>query len=447
MGIGSIQRSMGPIACLLSLLSFIPLLACQGAPGPPAATADHAPLEGYLDRSSYAPGEEVRMHVHALAGAFSYSVFRLGQDQRPLVIAENLAANAQVYPPRAFAEGAGWAATCTFTLPDDWPSGLYMVKLKTVRSQSPEDVFHMPFVLRGRKGPGMPSVVVMSNIFTWQAYNAWGGGSYYKGDHPRAPEDSYEPIISLKRPNLAASRDTPIGHTGYAEKHIHTFLQRHGIAYHQISDLDLHQDPTALEGYRVLVINTHSEYWTREMIDRLEAFLGSGGRVLNLSGNVIWWKVTLKGDQLECRKDKGIHSQTGERGGKWKDLGRPSQPILGVGSDPRGIHTFAAFQVLEPSHWLFRGAGLGSGDLIGVQGLNEGGASGGEEDKVGPLIPSGAVHLAHGLNPGQGGADIVFFETPQGGAVLSAGSISFCGSLMVDKALDTLIMNFMDAYR
>ena len=194
--------------------------------------------------------------------------------------------------------GAGWGATCRFTLPLEWPSGLYAVKLKTAHGHRPEDVFHLPFVLRGRKGPGMPSVVVMSNTFTWQAYNPWGGGSFYKGDHPRAPEDSYETVINLQRPNLATARDTPIGHTGYAEKH---------------------------------------------------------------------------------------------------------------------IHTYAPFQVLEPSHWLFRGAGVAEGDLIGTQGLNEGGASGGEEDKVGPLTPPGAVRLAHGLNPGQGGADIVFFETPRGG--------------------------------
>jgi hypothetical protein len=57
------------------------------------------------------------------------------------------------------------------------------------------------------------------------------------------------------------------------------------------------------------------------------------------------------------------------------------------------------------------------------------------------------VHLAHGLNPGQGGADIVFFETPQGGAVLSTGSISFCGSLVVDPALETMVLHFLDAYR
>jgi hypothetical protein len=427
------------------------LALCLGLPvrpgaahPPPDLQRDPAPVEGYLDRVSCAPGETLTLRVHALAGSFSYSVLRLGGDERPLAVAEDLPGRPQACPFRAFATGAEWTPTCSFTVPADWPSGLYAVKLKDA---SAGHAFYMPFVLRGTKGPAQPPVVVMANTFTWQAYNPWGGGSFYKGDHPRAPEDSYETLVSLARPDLAASRNSPGGHTGCAEKHIHTFLMGHGIAYHQIADLDLHQDPSALEGYRLLVIATHSEYWSRQMLDRLEAFLQAGGSVLNLSGNVIWWKVTLRGNQLECRKDRGIHAQTGERGGKWKDLGRPSGPILGVQSDPRGIHTYAPFQVRAADHWLFRGTGVRPGDRIGASGLNEGGASGGEEDKVDALTPPGAVRLAHGLNPGQGGADLVYFRTPWGGEVLSAGSISFCGSLVVDPVLDRLVMNFLGRYR
>jgi len=31
--------------------------------------------------------------------------------------------------------------------------------------------------------------------------------------------------------------------------------------------------------------------------------------------------------------------------------------------------------------------------------------------------------------------------------VLSTGSISFCGSLVVDPALETMVLHFLDAYR
>lgn len=433
------------------LLPFL-LLACQEPP-PPAATPgvraqiDPAPIEGYLDRVSVAPGEPLALHVHTQAPRYGVSVVRLGLDERPLARRLDLEGQAQIQPVKGFQQGAGWGVSTRVALPDTWPSGLYALRLFTEGAAARPDVFTVPFVLRGRKGLDHPSVVVMANTFTWQAYNAWGGGSFYKGEHPREPEDSFETLVSLARPDLAASRNSPEGHTGCAEKHLHTFLQGEGIGYDQIADLDLHEDPAALDGYRVLVLNTHAEYWTAEMYDRLEAFLGRGGSVLNLSGNVLWWKVTLRDGQLECRKDRGRHAQTGEPGGKWKDLGRPSQPVLGVGSDPRGIHTYAPYQVLAPDHWLFQGTGLRPGDLVGAAGLNRGGASGGETDKAGPLTPPGATHLAHGLNPGGGGADLVYFRTPAGGAVLSAGSISFAGSLVVDPALRILVRNFLAAYR
>jgi hypothetical protein len=306
--------------------------------------------------------------------------------------------------------------------------------------------YYIPFVIKGRKGEDLPPIVVMSNTLTWQAYNSWGGGSFYKGN-PRDPQDSLEPLLSYDRPSNATRHDSPKGHTGCAERHTSAFLLQHGYRFHWLADRDLQDDPKALDGYRILVIHTHAEYWTSEMIDRLEAFLRGGGSVLNISGNAIYWKVTLRGDQVECRKFGGIHVQTGEKGGRWKHLGRPSEPLLGVGSDARGIHTFAPFRVMDGSHWLFQGTGLRDGDFVGAQGLNEGGGSGWETDKLGPGAPASAVLLARGLNPGHGGADVVYFETPQGGAVLSAGSISFPGSLVVDANLQILVGHFLDAWQ
>jgi len=127
-------------------VSLAPMLSCEGASGTVPPMRDQAPVEGYLDRASYAPGDPVVMHVHALQGSFSYSVFRLGQDQQSLAIVENLRGIRRVYPHRAFAVGAGWTPSCTFNLPGDWPSGLYVVKLKSTPHDAPEKAFHMPFV-------------------------------------------------------------------------------------------------------------------------------------------------------------------------------------------------------------------------------------------------------------------------------------------------------------
>ena len=46
--------------------------------------------------------------------------------------------------------------------------------------------------------------------------------------------------------------------------------------------------------------------------------------------------------------------------------------------------------------------------------------------------PAGTVLLAKGLNPDEGGAEIVVFETPSGGGTFSVGSIVWPASLLVD---------------
>ena len=46
--------------------------------------------------------------------------------------------------------------------------------------------------------------------------------------------------------------------------------------------------------------------------------------------------------------------------------------------------------------------------------------------------PKNVRLLAKGLNPDEGGAEMVIFETPSGGSVFSAGSINYAASLPVD---------------
>ena len=54
--------------------------------------------------------------------------------------------------------------------------------------------------------------------------------------------------------------------------------------------------------------------------------------------------------------------------------------------------------------------------------------------------------LARGLNPDNGGAHMVFFETPGGGAVFSAGSICWPSSLLVDEAVSKITANVVKRF-
>jgi hypothetical protein len=73
----------------------------------------------------------------------------------------------------------------------------------------------------------------------------------------------------------------------------------------------------------------------------------------------------------------------------------------------------------------------------------EGGASGHETDKVSPSSPEGVRKLAKGMNVDEGGADLAYFETATGGAVFSAGSITWPSSVLVDDHVSTITANVL----
>jgi N,N-dimethylformamidase len=54
--------------------------------------------------------------------------------------------------------------------------------------------------------------------------------------------------------------------------------------------------------------------------------------------------------------------------------------------------------------------------------------------------------LAHGLNPDEGGAHLAYFETPGGGAVFSAGSITYPTALLCDAAVSNVTANVLDRF-
>ncbi|HJN29222.1 MAG TPA: DUF6605 domain-containing protein [Candidatus Latescibacteria bacterium] len=72
--------------------------------------------------------------------------------------------------------------------------------------------------------------------------------------------------------------------------------------------------------------------------------------------------------------------------------------------------------------------------------------SGHETDKISANSPANARLLAKGLNPDEGGAEMVHFDTPDGGGVFSVGSISWPASLPVDSHVSRITHNVLTRF-
>ncbi len=257
-----------------------------------------------------------------------------------------------------------------------------------------------------------------------------------------------------------------------ADTHILGWLEHCGERFDVITDEDLHQEGLSLlENYRVVLTGSHPEYHSAAMLDALEAFVHRGGRLMYLGGNGFYWRIsfnpTLPG-VIECRKSEvGIRayaplpgeffaSFTGEYTGLWRRNGRPPNRLVGVGMVSQGFDVSAPYRRTQASRdaraaFIFEGV---DDEIIGDFGLSGGGAAGLELDAVDHALgtPEHALVLASSERhtdvylmtpedmldpvPGLGGteadiirSDMVFFETPGGGAVFSTGSIAWAGSM------------------
>ncbi|NQY66764.1 MAG: hypothetical protein HRT72_03455 [Flavobacteriales bacterium] len=398
-------------------------------------------IEGYLDQISYKPGETINMMIHSVSEEYSLSIIKYGEHEDLLYESEVLSPNPQNYFCYSYSLGCDWNRTHHFEIPIDYKSGLHAVKLQTTNGNS----FYIPFVMKPYYKKPSTKIAVLASTNTWQAYNKWGGGSFYNLNH--RDDIDYAQKISTERPNSIITPYGDYGHLVNGELHILRWLEKQYYHFDLFADIDFHTNYSLFENYDVILISTHSEYWSLEMMNNLERFLASGKNVMYLSGNGLYWKTVVAYDRLEVRKDYTNHTYDEGAGGRWRDVELPEAALIGLEYTSAGFGTWAPFEVLNESHWIFKNTNLKNGDLFGEDGINGGGASGWETDKINPnLSPSNLDHIAKGTNPGDGGADMIYFETQNGGKVFSAGSISYGGSLIIDPIVSQITKNVVDSF-
>jgi N,N-dimethylformamidase len=355
-------------------------------------------------------------------------------------------------------------------------TGLYYFHAATAAGSA----FSFPWVVAPAR-PSAPVAVLASDI-TWNAYNNFGGRSnyvhadalppaptvnsrqelarYLDPEHSTWGHASYAPL-SFERPEPINHIDPgekvtdPIEgraacHVAPAEWRLLGWLEREGFPYDLYSETQLDAGVLDLAAYRVLVLGPHPEYWTRRMYDRVKEWVfRDGGRLMYLGGNGLNCAVEIGGDDTMVVRNGAIRGLWPEAIGaasRFALFHESEAHLLGVVFTPAGMMTAAPYRVLDAGHWAFAGTGLRDGDLFGERSLHRrcpGGASGHETDKVGPGSPPQARVLARGMNADEGGADMVCFDTPGGGAVFSAGSICYVSSLLVDDHVSRVTANVL----
>ena len=339
------------------------------------------------------------------------------------------------------------------------------------------------YILYGNHARGNTNQVYRERI------NAWNARQWTPDEHPEYGLSTYNfhsdgsgisyasrlrPMMNMRSGFISIPEFPGSGLRHFpADTHLFAWLEAMGHNFDVITDEDLHeQGVSSIESYKVVLTTTHPEYHTKQTLDALKDYSERGGTLMYLGGNGFYWRIAkhqeLDGVYEVRRAEGGIrawgaepgeyyHSFDGTYGGLWRRNGRPPQQLVGVGFSAQGFMEGTYYRrnrnpENQKVEWIFAGV---DEDILGDFGLIGCGAAGYELDRVDYALgtPQNVFILASSENHNDNfilvheeqlthvsnsagepesnliRADMIYYETPNGGAVFSVGSISFCGSL------------------
>lgn len=400
----------------------------------------------YADKRGVGAGEPLVLYIHSLVDEVTVEVYRVGRTLERVAKHDNIRAFRQSKNALAYRDGAGFTPSFRLETNKTWESGMYAVKVTGGGADAWVSFILSQPLLGERK-----STVVVASTNTWNAYNDWGGASLYGYAEKDESHRGASPLVAFDRPNPDAAPTATDAGAGYQAGHLANgerlllgWMDEKGMSYDMVASELLERNPRALDGYSTVVLNTHPEYWTHEMYRSIRLHLERGGSVAALSGNSLYWRTTIRGNQMETQKSGQNHLHDGEAGGLWRAVGEPESAVLGVEYTSWGFGSTGSYEVEVPDHPIFAGTNLEKGDVIGQNGYRHRhgiGASAWETDKMSPSSPPQTKLLARGTNK-VGGAHMTFYETGRGGAVFSVGSLTYNKSLDFDSSISRITENF-----
>lgn len=416
---------------------------------------------GYASKVSVVPGESLSFHIsNSRRDAYSLSVYREGASRQLVATIPNVRTRSYNCGGKS-RTGCGWPAAVTFTVPADWPSGIYTVDIP--RSTGRAD--QMLFFVREANAGAASRMLFLGSVNTWHAYNDFGGASLYGfGSSDKVQQVTFDRPFDGSGLGLYTRWERPF--VQWAEG------AGYRMAYAATYDLEF--IPDLLSHYDVAVIAGHSEYWTWAMRQQVRDFVARGGRFINLSGNTMWWQVRFEDNgrtmiAYKNWREDPIQTREGATDLNW------DYPIFDSSFNVIGLHwpyggypggNGDGYYAVQTGHWVYAGSGLRENDLFGRGPTRDTSIHDKESDGLafncaadgstilGPITATGTprTFTILGLTPVyskqrdvDGVAMMGLYTTPAGGAVFSAGTTGW--SLGLDQpAVDRITRNVIDRF-
>jgi hypothetical protein len=455
-------------------------VACENTKtGTPESTwkvsgAGSSNLQGFSTDISVNVGATIGFKIDTTLSSYSMDIYRMGyyQGNGARKIASVSAPTATDQPACKTESTTGlidcgnWSQSASWTAPSDAVSGIYFALISSGSSKS-----QIPFVVRDDSSHS--DLFMQTSDTTWQAYNSWGGNSFYVGGPGTSGNTPRAYKLSYNRPFATNSGDTVHDYIYNAEYPMVRFLESNGYDVSYTTGVDSDRYGALIKNHKTFLSVGHDEYWSGNQRANVEAARDAGVNLAFFSGNEVFWKTRYENSAYGTTTDhrtlvtyKETHSgakidpkDPPTWTGTWRDPrfsppadgGRPENNLTGtiftVNCCTTDMHVGGAYKNLR--FWRnTRVASLGASQTTtlgdGILGYEW------DESPDNGFRPAGLVFLSSDSQnvssllqdygstyaPGSATHHLTLYRAPSGALVFGAGSVQWAWGLDDDHATD-----------
>lgn len=343
-------------------------------------TSDQS-IEGYASTTSAGAGQTIHFAVNTITRTFNADIYRLGWYQgkggRLLQSLQNLPGISQPIPtpdPQTGLIEANWSWTFSITIPKNWVSGMFLVKLTDANGEQS----YIPFVVRSSV---QTTFVMIHSANTDEAYNTWGGTSLYQDTTNTLPAGrAFQ--VSFDRP---LNQNFGAGYLLTWEYPMIRWMEKNGYNVGYLSDVDVQNSSQVLLGHRGIMIVGHSEYWSQQMRSHLQAAINAGVNFASFGANDIYWQIRYETSSsnvanriITCYKNALLDPYSTSTNAntlsqvtvqfRQAPVNNPEQTLIGSMYDSyfteNATNLGASWVVSNASSWIFAGTNLQNGSSL-----------------------------------------------------------------------------------
>ena len=396
-------------------------------------------IEGYASLTSVNVGGSISFFVSTGDSSYTMDFYRIGwyggAGGRELLGPITLPGGVQPTPsPDAYGDfECNWATSYVLTVPTNWVSGVYLVKLTGTTSGAQA---YIQFVVREDSRNSV--YLFQRSITTDQAYNDWpgtaaGGLSLYNGavkvsfNRPYGIDESYNPL------------KYGAGYFLRWEINMVRWMEMNGYDVTYVTDIDVHENSNLLLSHHAFLSVDHDEYWSWQMRQNVDTALAAGVGLGFFSGNESYWQIRLEPSTVNGAPDrtqvayKSLNDPTTNpclMTILWRENTCMSSEQALSGVESTAWDVGVDMVIADATNWALAGSGLVNGQVIS-------GAVGYEADgMVQSNSPAGTELIAHSPfpsgylsdstpYPAYPYSDMVTYTASSGATVFSVGTIQW----------------------